>query len=93
MWAPWERHDLGPGSPLTLGPSLKGLTPESCDSNLSQLLPWRKDLTKAVISRAFVVGKDQSTQKYVSKGFGRVLTLPQQWAVELWTGGLMKSLG
>lgn len=35
-----------------------------------------------------MVGRDQSTQKYLSKGFGKVL--PQQWTVcELWTGGLM----
>lgn len=49
---------------------------------------------EAVISRAFVVSKDRSIQKYVSEGFGKVLTLLQQWAVaELWTDGLMKSLG
>lgn len=46
------------------------------------------------MSWASVVGKDPSTQKYVSKGFDEVLTLPQWWAVaELWTGSLMKNLG
>lgn len=39
-----------------------------------------------------MVGKDQSTEKSLSKGFGKAL-LPQQWAVAvLWIGGLMKSL-
>lgn len=47
------------------------------------------------MSWASVVGKDQSTQKYVSKYVSdEVLTLPQWWAVaELWTGSLMKNLG
>lgn len=63
------------------------------DFNLSQFLLWKTDLTEAVIPWAFVVGKGQSTEKYLSKGFRKVL-LPQQWAIaELWLVVLWRALG